>query len=96
MKSYFDDPEEPEGDNVPPSYETFETATEMLLFSAGTFRSKEDLIKLLPDRAVADRLVLRYFGMHSPSLREFSSRSFGMMGGNGTDMKQILLTGQLL
>jgi hypothetical protein len=72
MKSYFDDPEEPEMDDSRPLFDTFDMASEAIVFSAGTLRSKDDLINLLPDKQVADKLVMRYFGQHSPSLRESS------------------------
>ena len=42
---------------------------ELLLMGKGFPRSKEDLISLLPEKAVVDRLVMAYFTAMSPSQR---------------------------
>ncbi|SPO00659.1 uncharacterized protein DNG_03408 [Cephalotrichum gorgonifer] len=61
LKSYFDDPEEPEEES-PLSADTTGLAPRFLLFSAGDFRSKEDLLNILPEKSAMDRLIARYFG----------------------------------
>lgn len=68
LKSYFDDPEEPE-EQSPPSVDATDLSPELLLFSAGEFRSKEDLLKILPGKPDMDRLIMRYFSGLTTSQR---------------------------
>lgn len=70
LKSYFDDPEEPE-DQIPPPVDATDLSPELLLFSAGEFRSKEDLLNILPEKSVMDRLIMRYFSELTSSQRMF-------------------------
>ncbi|KAI1820622.1 hypothetical protein F4861DRAFT_545394 [Xylaria intraflava] len=65
LKTFFEEPEEPELDaedfheNIGPS--------ELLLLSRGGPGSKEELLALLPEKNVMDRLMNRYFNSNSPS-----------------------------
>lgn len=68
LKSYFDDPEEPE-EQSPPSVDVTDLSPDLLLLSTGEFRSKEDLLNILPEKSVMDRLIMRYFGGVTTSQR---------------------------
>ncbi|KAI1477918.1 fungal-specific transcription factor domain-containing protein [Daldinia eschscholtzii] len=65
LKSYFEDPLD-EGDEV---YDPYENTgpSELLMFSRGVPRDKSELLALLPEKAVIDRLINRYFNSNSPS-----------------------------
>ncbi|GKT40840.1 fusarisetin A cluster transcription factor fsa6 [Colletotrichum spaethianum] len=68
MKSFFEEPELAEGESPEPSDEL--ESPDLLLSSRGTPRNREDLMRLLPERKVVDRLIMRYFSSHSPSQRK--------------------------
>ncbi|KAI1754500.1 hypothetical protein F4782DRAFT_528422 [Xylaria castorea] len=65
LKTYFEDPEVPEldADDV---YESM-GPSELLILSRGVPQNKEDLLAMLPDKSVMDRLMNRYFNSNSPS-----------------------------
>jgi hypothetical protein len=42
-------------------------APDLLLLSRSVPKTKQELLTFLPPKSVADRLVMRYFGSHSPS-----------------------------
>lgn len=65
LKHFFDDPEEDEDD----SYDPYENigATEVLMQSRGVPKNKDHLLSILPEKAVIDRLMNRYFNSNSPS-----------------------------
>ncbi|KAI0408083.1 hypothetical protein F4802DRAFT_605149 [Xylaria palmicola] len=65
LKTYFEDPESPELDMDDP-YESM-GPSELLILSRGAPRNKEDLLAMLPDTSVMDRLMNRYFNSNSPS-----------------------------
>ncbi|KAK1247876.1 hypothetical protein MKX07_000764 [Trichoderma sp. CBMAI-0711] len=64
IKAYFDDPGDSDDDAVPGDELD---GPEMLLYSRGAPRDREELLAQLPERKVADRLVTRYFSSKSPS-----------------------------
>ncbi|KAI2633824.1 hypothetical protein GGS21DRAFT_114264 [Xylaria nigripes] len=63
LKAYFEDVEGPElnveEENMGPD--------EVLIFPRGAPGSREELLALLPDKGVMDRLMSRYFNSNSPS-----------------------------
>jgi hypothetical protein len=64
---YFDDSEEPEDESSP----TDELdVPELLLRPRGSPGNRDELIAQLPEKHVADRLIMRYFSSMSPSQRE--------------------------
>ncbi|UNI18953.1 hypothetical protein JDV02_005182 [Purpureocillium takamizusanense] len=64
LKTYFQDEAEEDDENSP----TDELdAPEMLLWSAGGPKDRNELLAQLPERHVADRLITRYFSAMSPS-----------------------------
>ncbi|KAJ3483075.1 hypothetical protein NLG97_g7397 [Lecanicillium saksenae] len=64
MKTYFDDEDDVmEGDSPGADFE----AAEMLLSPRGGPSSREDLISHIPEKHIADRLIMRYFNSSSPS-----------------------------
>ncbi|KAI1648130.1 fungal-specific transcription factor domain-containing protein [Daldinia loculata] len=65
LKSYFEDPLD-DGDEI---YDPYENTgpNELLMFSRGIPRDKSELLALLPEKAVIDRLMNRYFTSNSPS-----------------------------
>ncbi|KAK1992456.1 fungal-specific transcription factor domain-containing protein [Colletotrichum falcatum] len=65
MKSYLEEAELDE-DESPGSSSELE-APDLVFSSGNTPRSREDLMRLIPDRKIVDRLVMRYFSSHSPS-----------------------------
>ncbi|KAI1131923.1 hypothetical protein F5Y10DRAFT_261633 [Nemania abortiva] len=65
LKTYFEDPEVPELDMDDP-YESL-GPSELLILSRGAPRNKADLLAMLPDKSVMDRLMNRYFNSNSPS-----------------------------
>ncbi|KAK0651866.1 fungal-specific transcription factor domain-containing protein [Cercophora newfieldiana] len=64
LKSYFDDEEVPE---VPPNQSPEPSDTDMLLISSCAPMSKQEIISMLPNKAIVDRLIQRYFGASSPA-----------------------------
>lgn len=69
MKDYFasadahaDEDENERGDDG-------EMAYTMLTFNPHSPATKKELIEMLPERAVVDQLIAKYFNGHSPSLR---------------------------
>ncbi|KAF6841723.1 C6 transcription factor [Colletotrichum plurivorum] len=66
MKSYFEEPEVL-GDESPEQQADDLEAPELLLFSRNQPRNREELLRLMPERKIVDRLVMRYFSSHSPS-----------------------------
>ncbi|OHE92648.1 fungal specific transcription factor domain-containing protein [Colletotrichum orchidophilum] len=65
MKSFFEEPEA-DYDESPEASDELE-APDLMLFSRNMPRSREDLLKLLPERKIVDRLIMRYFASSSPS-----------------------------
>ncbi|KAI0119965.1 hypothetical protein GGR51DRAFT_2985 [Nemania sp. FL0031] len=65
LKTYFEDPEVRELDMDDP-YESM-GPSELLILSRGAPRNKEELLTMLPDKSVMDRLMNRYFNSNSPS-----------------------------
>ncbi|KAI0550857.1 hypothetical protein F4679DRAFT_583225 [Xylaria curta] len=65
LKTYFEDPEVPELD-VDDVYESM-GPSELLILSRGVPRNKEELLAMLPEKSVMDRLMNRYFNSNSPS-----------------------------
>ncbi|KAI8633059.1 fungal-specific transcription factor domain-containing protein [Xylariaceae sp. FL1651] len=65
LKTYFEDPEVQELDIDDP-YESL-GPSELLLLSRGAPRNKGELLALLPDKSIMDRLMNRYFNSNSPS-----------------------------
>lgn len=65
LKNYFEEPEEDSPEPLGP-YETA-ASPEFVLLSTSVPRTKEDLLAMLPEKSVIDRLVLRYFTSNSPS-----------------------------
>jgi hypothetical protein len=69
LKSYFDDDdEEPE---IPLDRSPEPSDTDMLLISSNIPMSKQEILNMLPPKAVVDRLIQRYFGASSPTARMF-------------------------
>ncbi|EXF77191.1 fungal specific transcription factor domain-containing protein [Colletotrichum fioriniae PJ7] len=66
MKSYFEEPEADDYDESPEPSDEIE-APDLMLFSRNMPRSREDLLKLLPEQKIVDRLIMRYFSSRSPS-----------------------------
>jgi len=72
MKSYFEDEDEvAEGDS--PLDET--DATDLLIQSGGP-SNREELLAQLPEKHVADRLIMRYFSSASPAQRKYRGQQF--------------------
>ena len=69
LKTYFEEPDDE--DEFQDPYTPGRSA-ELLLFSKNVPRSKDDLLALLPDKRVIDRLMMRYFNSNSPTQRECS------------------------
>ncbi|ETS77139.1 hypothetical protein PFICI_11013 [Pestalotiopsis fici W106-1] len=67
LKSYFDYPEDEEVDGTTSDPYEAERSPEMLLLSQSGPTSREELLSLLPEKNVADRLLMRYFSSNSPS-----------------------------
>ncbi|RYP77127.1 hypothetical protein DL771_001417 [Monosporascus sp. 5C6A] len=65
LKNYFEDSDEEEGESPDP-YENI-GPTEVLFGSRGVLKDKEELLRLLPEKSVIDRLLNRYFDSNSPS-----------------------------
>ncbi|KAI1375204.1 hypothetical protein F4677DRAFT_143977 [Hypoxylon crocopeplum] len=65
LKNYFDDSDEV-GDEAHDPYENT-GPTELLMFSRGVPRNREELLSLLPEKAIVGRLMNRYFNSNSPS-----------------------------
>lgn len=64
MKTYFDDEDdEVEGDSPGRDLE----AAEILLSPRGGPGSRDELIGNIPEKYIADRLIMRYFSSASPS-----------------------------
>lgn len=71
MKGYFasfdGDEDDEDGD-----WEEKMVSYTMLTFNPHRPASKEELLRMLPEKGVVDRLVARYFNSHSPALSEYS------------------------
>ncbi|RYP71862.1 hypothetical protein DL769_004575 [Monosporascus sp. CRB-8-3] len=65
LKNYFEDSDEEEGESPDP-YENI-GPPEVLFGSRGVLKDKEELLRLLPEKSVIDRLLSRYFDSNSPS-----------------------------
>ncbi|KAI1765965.1 fungal-specific transcription factor domain-containing protein [Hypoxylon sp. FL1150] len=65
LKSYFEDSTE-DGDETHDPYENTGPA-ELLMFSRGVPRDKRELLAVLPEKVICDRLMNRYFNSNSPS-----------------------------
>ncbi|KAI0537797.1 hypothetical protein GGR58DRAFT_470290 [Xylaria digitata] len=65
LKTYFEEPEVDEVD-VDDPYESM-GPSELLILSRGAPRNKEELLALLPEKSIMDRLMNRYFNSNSPS-----------------------------
>lgn len=65
LKAYFEDPDDDDEEFHDP-YAPGRSA-ELLIFSKSVPRSKDELLALLPDKRVIDRLMARYFNSNSPS-----------------------------
>ncbi|KAK2759713.1 C6 transcription factor [Colletotrichum kahawae] len=68
MKNYFEEPEVNEdwsGDS-PDQTDELESP-DVLLFSRNMPRNREELMRLIPEKKIVDRLVMRYFSSQSPS-----------------------------
>ncbi|GAW12551.1 hypothetical protein ANO14919_019210 [Xylariales sp. No.14919] len=65
LKTYFEEPEIEELD-VDDPYESL-GPSELLILSRGAPRDKGELLALLPDKSIMDRLMNRYFNSNSPS-----------------------------
>uniref|UniRef100_L2G2T5 C6 transcription factor n=1 Tax=Colletotrichum fructicola (strain Nara gc5) TaxID=1213859 RepID=L2G2T5_COLFN len=77
MKNYFEEPEVNEdwsGDS-PDQTDELESP-DVLLFSRNMPRNREDMMRLIPEKKIVDRLVMRYFSSQSPSQRQHSSNKF--------------------
>ncbi|KAF9881049.1 hypothetical protein CkaCkLH20_01199 [Colletotrichum karsti] len=68
MKSYFEEPEIDEdwGNDSPEQPDELESP-DVLLYSKNMPRNREELMRLVPEKKVVDRLVMRYFSSNSPS-----------------------------
>ncbi|KAK3944185.1 fungal-specific transcription factor domain-containing protein [Diplogelasinospora grovesii] len=64
LKSYFDDEEDP-GEQSPNSQES--QSPEIMLLPRGGRMDRQDILDVLPQRHIVDRLVQRYFTANSPS-----------------------------
>ncbi|KOS18693.1 putative transcriptional regulatory protein [Escovopsis weberi] len=67
MKSYFDDPDDSDDDSLP---KEDPDTPDMLPFGRGWGggpRNREELLALLPEKHVSDRIVTRYFSAKTPS-----------------------------
>jgi hypothetical protein len=67
MKSYFEDDDELVEGNSPQD----ETAATDLLIQSGGPSNRKELLAQLPEKHVADRLIMRYFSSASPAQREY-------------------------
>lgn len=97
MKSYFEEPETDYDESPEPSDEI--EAPDLMLFSRNMPRSREDLLKLLPEQKIVDRLIMRYFSSRSPSQRktpQLGSRDLHPMASRVLIRRQILSIDQLL
>ncbi|OLN82085.1 putative transcriptional regulatory protein C1F7.11c 3 [Colletotrichum chlorophyti] len=65
MKSYFEEPDVADDESPGPS-DDVATPSDLLL-SRNAPRSREELLRLIPEKKIVDRLVMRYFSSHSPS-----------------------------
>ncbi|KAI1332028.1 hypothetical protein F5Y16DRAFT_358351 [Xylariaceae sp. FL0255] len=64
LKAYFEDAD---ADGLEPDEYDSLGPSDLLLFQRGAPRNKEELLGLLPDKNVMDRLMNRYFNSNSPS-----------------------------
>lgn len=64
MKAYFDEGDDAEDESSPPDQLD---GAEMLLYSRNGPGDRNELLSQLPEKHVADRLVMRYFASVSPS-----------------------------
>ncbi|KAI0198988.1 hypothetical protein F4808DRAFT_451625 [Astrocystis sublimbata] len=65
LKTYFEDPDVPELDMDDP-YESL-GPSELLMLTRGAPRNKAELLDMLPEKSIMDRLMNRYFNSNSPS-----------------------------
>ncbi|KAK2024470.1 hypothetical protein LX32DRAFT_643613 [Colletotrichum zoysiae] len=65
MKSYLEEAELADDESPGPPGEL--EAPDLVFSSGNTPQSREDLMRLIPDREIVDRLVMRYFSSQSPS-----------------------------
>lgn len=65
MQGYFDDESEEEAYDVPQVQGEEQPLNEKLLFGTDEFHSRAEIISLLSDRAIVDRLVSCYFNTFS-------------------------------
>ncbi|KAI0969690.1 hypothetical protein F4678DRAFT_437931 [Xylaria arbuscula] len=65
LKTYFEDPEDSDVD-VDDPYESL-GPSELLILSRGAPQNKGELLALLPEKHIMDRLMNRYFNSNSPS-----------------------------
>ncbi|KAI4867238.1 hypothetical protein F4820DRAFT_213039 [Hypoxylon rubiginosum] len=65
LKSYFEDSTE-DGDETHDPYGNM-GPTELLMFSRGVPKDKGELLAILPEKSICDRLMNRYFNSNSPS-----------------------------
>lgn len=68
MKDYFDDTDEEEGGS-PESVDKTSFNADHIMLGLPAPKTKDDLLNMLPDKAVMDRLIVRYFSSYSPSQR---------------------------
>ncbi|KAK8034985.1 hypothetical protein PG993_009980 [Apiospora rasikravindrae] len=64
LKNYFEDSDD--GEDVQDPFE-IDGGPELVVFSMNVPRTREELLALLPDKSIIDRLMLRYFNSNSPS-----------------------------
>ncbi|KAI1406487.1 fungal-specific transcription factor domain-containing protein [Hypoxylon fuscum] len=65
LKNFFEDTDE-DGDETHDPYENA-GPPELLMFSRGVPKNKEELLAILPEKPIVDRLMNRYFNSNSPS-----------------------------
>ncbi|KAK1599558.1 fungal-specific transcription factor domain-containing protein [Colletotrichum navitas] len=65
IKSYLEEAELDDDESPGPSGEL--EAPDLIFSSGSAPRSREDLMRLIPDRKIVDRLVMRYFSSQNPS-----------------------------
>ena len=71
LRTYFEDPDDDDDDDDDEFHDSYAPgrSAELLLFSKNVPRSKDDLLALLPDKRIIDRLMARYFTSNSPTQR---------------------------
>ncbi|KAH6655311.1 fungal-specific transcription factor domain-containing protein, partial [Truncatella angustata] len=66
LKSYFEYPDDDEGETGGDPFEAG-ASPEFLLLGQSAPRNREELLSLLPEKSVIDRLMMRYFNSNIPS-----------------------------